>query len=100
MGDCVEVLENSKEAAVSDKSLCQWVRSQHIAEEIGTQFSMDDPAAKVSIADAKVQYALKGFERDLEKWSSQIPPEASSRKYILERWHRSFLTFISQLEGY
>jgi hypothetical protein len=81
MTDCVEVLETSPEAAPSDKALCQWVRSQHIAEEIGTQFSMDDPVANVSIADAKVQHALKGFERDLEKWSSQIPSDVRSSKY-------------------
>ncbi len=80
MMDCVEYLENSPEAAPSDRSLCHWVRSQHIAEEIGTQFSMDDPTASVSITDSKVQYALKGFENDLEKWSSQVPTEAQSRK--------------------
>ena len=80
MADCVEVLENSPEAAPSDKVLCQWVRSQHIAEEVGTQFSMDDPVANISIADSKVQYALKGFERDLEKWSNGIPVDVQSRK--------------------
>lgn len=81
MSDCVDVLEKSPDAAPSDRSLCQWVRSQHIAEEIGTQFSMDDPVANVSISDAKVQHALKGFERDLEKWSNQIPPDVQSSKY-------------------
>ena len=80
MEDCVETLENSPDAAPSDRVLCQWVRSQHIAEDIGTQFSMDDPVANVSIADPKVQYALKGFERDLEKWTSQIPADIHSRK--------------------
>lgn len=80
MQDCVEFLETSPEAAPSDQTLCKWVRIQHIAEEIGTQFSMDDPTACVSIADSKVQYALKGFERDLEKWSSQVPLGAQSRK--------------------
>ena len=81
MADCIDVLENSPEALPSDKVLCQWVRSQHITEEVGTQFSMDDPGANVSISDQKVQFALKGFERDLEKWSTQIPPEIQSRKY-------------------
>ncbi|KAH8815229.1 hypothetical protein F5884DRAFT_817626 [Xylogone sp. PMI_703] len=75
MADCVEVLENSPDAAPSDKLLCQWVRNQHIAEDVGTQFSMDDPLANVNISDLKVQYALKGFERDLENWRSHIPPE-------------------------
>ncbi|RDL36804.1 Zn2 DNA-binding protein [Venustampulla echinocandica] len=78
MADCIEFLETSPDAAPSDKVLCQWVRSQHMAEEVGTQFSMDDPMANVSIADSKVQYALKGFERDLDKWSSQIPAECHS----------------------
>ncbi|KUJ22749.1 uncharacterized protein LY89DRAFT_637013 [Mollisia scopiformis] len=78
IGDCVEVLETSPEAAPTDKILCQWVRSQHIAEEIGTRFSMDDPGASVSITDQNVQYALKGFELDLEKWSKNIPPEVET----------------------
>ena len=81
MADCVDVLEHSLDAAPSDKVLTQWVRSQHIAEEVGTQFSMDDPVANVSISDSKVQHALKGFERDLEKWSSKIPPAVQSRKF-------------------
>ena len=80
MADCLDVLENSPEAAHSDKILCQWVRSQHIAEEVGNQFSMDDPSVSVNIADPKIQYALKGFERDIERWSTQIPPEVQSRK--------------------
>ncbi|RFU25659.1 hypothetical protein B7463_g10687, partial [Scytalidium lignicola] len=75
MADCIDVLETSPDAAPSDKLLCQWVRSQHIAEDVGTQFSMDDPLANVNISDLKVQYALKGFERDLENWSSHVPLE-------------------------
>ncbi|KAL2065008.1 hypothetical protein VTL71DRAFT_4148 [Oculimacula yallundae] len=78
MTECIEVLETSPDALPTDKSFCQWIRSQHIAEDIGTQFSMDDPSATVSISDPKVQYALKGFEIELEKWVSQIPPEANS----------------------
>jgi len=85
MTDCLNVLENSPEAAHSDKTLCQWVRSQQIAEDVGTQFSMDDPSASVNIADPKVQYALKGFERDIERWSSQIPLDVQSRKSSTQR---------------
>ena len=80
MDECLDVLEKHPDAAPSDKVLCQWARSQHIAEEVGTQFSMDDPGAIVSIADNKVQLSLKGFERDLEKWSNQVPANIHSRK--------------------
>lgn len=81
MADCLSVLEKSPDAAPSDKFFCQWVRSQQIAEQVGEQFSMDDTDAVISIADPKVQYALKGFERDLEHWSNQVPKEFQSSKY-------------------
>jgi hypothetical protein len=84
MDNCLEFFETSPEAAPSDRILCDWVRNQHIAEEIGTQFSMDDPTATVNIADSKVQFAMKGFERDLEKWSSHVPEESRPRKYYFE----------------
>ena len=82
MADSVDVLETSPEAAPSDRVLCQWVRSQRIAEDIGIQFSMDDPVATVNISDPKVQYALKRFEHDLEKWSNQIPADVQTRKLL------------------
>jgi hypothetical protein len=71
--ECVETLETSPDALPSDKVLCQWVRIQHISEEVGLQFSMDDQSVSVSISDAKVQHALKGFERELEAWRKQAP---------------------------
>jgi hypothetical protein len=80
MTECVEVLETSPDALPSDKTFCQWIKSQHIAEDIGTRFSMDDPSAKVSMADTSVQHALTAFEIELEEWSNQIPPGANSCK--------------------
>lgn len=76
MSECVEVLESSPEAAPSDKVLCQWVKLQKIAEEIGIGFAFDDPNATVSIDDARVQFSLKGFARQLEEWKLKCPPEA------------------------
>ncbi|CAD6448032.1 cec9174f-2bc2-40fd-a4de-ef3d17758d1d [Sclerotinia trifoliorum] len=78
MAESVDILENSPEAAPTDRILTQWVRSQRIAEEVGISFSMDEPGANISIADPKVQYALKGFEQELDKWSSSIPPDVQT----------------------
>ncbi|KAI9811984.1 MAG: hypothetical protein M1827_004876 [Pycnora praestabilis] len=75
MTECLSILESSSEALPSDKFLCQWVRIQHIAEEIGLEFAMDDSTASVSLSDPKVLYAMKGFERDLEQWRQQVPLE-------------------------
>lgn len=78
MKECLDVLESSPGAIKSDIVLCAWVRSQHIAEEIGYEFSMDDPSAKVSISDDKVNYALKKFEQDLANWRAEVPVGARS----------------------
>jgi Fungal Zn(2)-Cys(6) binuclear cluster domain len=93
MAECVEVLESSPDAASTDKFLCQWVRNQRIAEEVSVQFQMDDPCAVVNIADPKVQYALKGFERDLEHWSEQVPKDLRTRmcEFLDLLRHKSFL---------
>jgi hypothetical protein len=78
MTESLKVLETSSDAVASDKHFCAWIRSQHIAEEVGYQFSMDDPFAKVSIADDKTHYALKKFENDLAVWRQDVPIEARS----------------------
>ncbi|ERT02155.1 hypothetical protein HMPREF1624_00453 [Sporothrix schenckii ATCC 58251] len=73
MTECVEVLESSPDAAPSDKYLCHLVWTHRMAEEVGQQFSMDDPATVINIADPRTQYALRGFERELERYKSTIP---------------------------
>ncbi|KAJ6445837.1 C6 transcription factor (War1) [Purpureocillium lavendulum] len=75
MTECVEVLETSPDAAPTDKYLCHLVWTHRMGEEIGIQFSMDDPTPTINILDARTQYALRGFERDLEKYRGSVPKE-------------------------
>ncbi|KAK4132343.1 hypothetical protein BT67DRAFT_457454 [Trichocladium antarcticum] len=75
IAESIDILESSPDAAPTDKFLCQLVWTHKLAEEVGTQFSMDDPASTPNIADARTQYALKGFERELERYRTAIPPE-------------------------
>lgn len=81
MTECIDILESSPEALPSDKYLCHLVWTHRLAEEVGNQFSLDDPSAYVNIAEPKVQYALRGFERDLEKYSDSIPKTEKQREY-------------------
>src|ERR1700761_2403912 len=73
--ECLEILANSPDAFPSDRWLCHLVRAQHIAEDIGFQFSMDDPASQLSLTDSKTQYHLKAFERQLKEWQESAPKE-------------------------
>lgn len=47
MSESIDFLYSSPDALPSDKVLCEWVKGQQIAENIGMQFSMDDPFATV-----------------------------------------------------
>lgn len=75
MKECVDILETSPEAYPSDKMFCQHIKIQHICEEIGVQFLMDDNTATVSITDPKVTYTLNVLENDLKAWKDNIPAE-------------------------
>lgn len=80
MDECIDILRNSPNSLPSDKLLCHWMKLAHISEEIGFQFSMDDPATNVTITDPKIQYALKGFKRQLDEWQREVAPEDYTRK--------------------
>ena len=77
--ECLDILSSSPDALPSDKWLCNLVRAQHIAEDIGAQFSMDDPASQISLTDSKTQYSLKAFERQLSDWRDSSPQELRER---------------------
>lgn len=81
--ECIDILESSPEAAPTDKYLCQLVWTHKLSEDVGVQFSMDDPEANINIADPRTQYALKGFERELERHSASIPAELQQREYCV-----------------
>ena len=75
MRECIEVLESHPDAFPSDKVFCQHVKIQHICEDIGLQFLMDDNTAQISITDPKVTYALDVLENQLKSWKENIPSE-------------------------
>nr|POE92367.1 hypothetical protein CFP56_70438 [Quercus suber] len=75
MKESIEVLESHPDAYPSDKLFCQHVKIQHICEDIGLQFLMDDNTATISITDPKVTYALTVLENQLKTWKENIPPQ-------------------------
>ena len=82
MKECIEVLETHPDAFPSDKLFCQHVKIQHICEDIGLQFLMDDNTATISITDPKVTYALNVLENQLKSWKEQIPPECRTKELV------------------
>ncbi|KAK6539304.1 hypothetical protein TWF694_009537 [Orbilia ellipsospora] len=79
MGECVEFIEKSPEATLNDKIICQWVKLQRITEEVGIAFGYEDAVAKVNLAETRIQFALKGFERQMEEWEKNLPTECETK---------------------
>ncbi|KAG7292679.1 hypothetical protein NEMBOFW57_002716 [Staphylotrichum longicolle] len=75
VAECMDVLESSPDAVPTDKYLCHLVWTHKLAEEVGIQFSMDDPASTPNLAEPRTQHALKGFERELERYLYAIPKD-------------------------
>lgn len=81
MSECVDVLEASADAP-TDTYLCQLVRANKLGEKVATQFSLDDPAMNVNLADVKTQLTLKSLERELEKLKRDVPKELQQRSSL------------------
>ena len=77
--ESIEYLSNSPEALKTDAWLCDLIKIQHLAEEVAFVFSMDDPAFTVSLSDAKTQYHLKTFERQLRQWRQNAKADLYTR---------------------
>ncbi len=80
MAECVEVLQSSPEAAPTDRYLCHLVWTHRMAEDVGLQFAMDDPSVVVNLTDPRTQYALRGFERELDKYRASMPADEMQRE--------------------
>ena len=83
MAECIDFIESSPDALESDRLLCQWVRIQHIADDVGLQLSLDDPNTTLSMADPKVASALQTFERKMDEWRAQLPKSIDSCEPML-----------------
>ncbi|KAL8810551.1 MAG: hypothetical protein Q9200_002497 [Gallowayella weberi] len=77
MDDCLELLSTSPEALSSDPMLLEWVRLQRLADEVGNQISIDE-SSSLGSSDVKTQYALKGFERQMNDWEKQASKQVTS----------------------
>lgn len=83
MAESVKILETSPDAAPTDAYFCHLVWTHRLAEEVGMQFIHEDPSVSISITDVRTQYALKGLERDLDKYRASIPKHEMQRKLEL-----------------
>jgi RalA-binding protein 1 len=82
MSDCVEVLMSSPDAAPTDKYFCHLVWNHRHAEEIALQFAMDDSSIGVNITELRTQHALKGLQREMDKYRMSVSREEMKREYL------------------
>ena len=87
MDECVDILETSANSLPSDKALVRWVKLAQITEEVGFQFSSDEPDSTAVFSDPKVQFTVRAFEKQLEQWRRETPAEYYSCECSLLRVH-------------
>lgn len=75
MAESWDMLRTSAERAPTDEYFCALVWTHRISEDVGQQFTMDDPDDPVNINEPRVAYTLKKLERDLEQYQKSLPKE-------------------------
>ncbi|KAI4130921.1 MAG: hypothetical protein LQ347_003205 [Umbilicaria vellea] len=85
MDEWLDALESSQDALESDKTLCQWIRLQRLADELGSKLSLDQ-VCHIDVSDPKIECALKQFERHVNDWHGQMP-EAKPSPHLTFGFH-------------
>ncbi|KAF9635547.1 hypothetical protein BFW01_g6442 [Lasiodiplodia theobromae] len=77
MDECISELESSPDALPSDKVLCYHIKLAAIAEDVASQFSMDDPATSANFSEKYNEIALRNYDTKLELLRPQRPSNAN-----------------------
>lgn len=72
MDECLEVLENSPAALLSDRLLCQHIRLQHITEEFAMHLSAEEASAPEKSRAIQIQVTHRAFKRQLNEWRRTV----------------------------
>jgi hypothetical protein len=83
IAESIRILDTSPDAYPSDKTLVQMGKLQKIGEEVYIAFEFDDPVAKISVTDPRIQLSLRTFIRQIEEWKENVPAELLTRKFSL-----------------
>ena len=95
MAECVDFLETSPEAAPTDKRFVAWVKLQQIVEDCSMALGLDSADETLSLDDERAQLMLKGAEKQLAAWKTQVTsdPKILNGKWTLVLWSLRSLIF-------
>ncbi|CAG7556976.1 unnamed protein product [Fusarium equiseti] len=75
MDESLQLLQSSPDAAPTDAYFCHIVWAHHLSEEVGIQFSLDDPTTDINMSDPRIQYILRGLEQELKQYKEKVPQD-------------------------
>ncbi|KAJ5206851.1 Transcription factor [Penicillium cf. griseofulvum] len=99
MSECLKHLENSPHR--TDQHVAIWFELQRITDEAMSSFGLDDTSTTSPLTESRVQAVLRWFDKRIETWKKNIPPEMLTIPMILE--YRSTALAMYELgvgEGY
>lgn len=79
MESTLNELDSTENALPSDRTLCQWIKLQRVAEDAGQRIDRD-AIFIIGISDPSIQNALKDFEYKMENWARSKPKQVISCK--------------------
>lgn len=75
ISDCLESLEQHRQASKHDHLLAAWVRILKITEDVGTSFAFDEPSNMADLSESRVQLTMTALQKSAEAWRRDLLPE-------------------------
>ncbi|KAI2683614.1 hypothetical protein LCP963914a_6015 [Penicillium roqueforti] len=82
MTESLKHLENSPHR--TDQHVATWFELQRITDEAMSSFGLDDTSTTSPLTESRVQAVLRWFDKRLETWKKNIPPDMLTVPMILE----------------
>ncbi|MCJ1377722.1 hypothetical protein MMC17_000818 [Xylographa soralifera] len=75
ISECVNMLDCSWEAPLTDRRLAAWARLAHVMEEFRTAFASDVSNITVSLVEPRIRHMLRTFSGQLETLRGGLMPD-------------------------
>ena len=82
ISECVNMLDCSWDAPLTDRRLAAWARLAHVMEEFRTAFAFDVSNITVSLGEPRFRHMLRTFSDQLDKLRDGLMPGVLDRKLL------------------
>ena len=92
--DCLFMLEYSPHALPTDRLLCQYIRAEHLCDQIASQLHFGDYTVCHDVSEPVTKFLMQDLQNKITDWKSPIP--MTLRRPSLTFWEHATTIYLHE----